>query len=50
MEVYYGLLEKQGHMTIAEFRAALADYEKKKGKAVYPGLASCQSCEGVCAS
>lgn len=47
MKVYYGRLESKGSMSIAEFREALAKYEKETGKVVYPELAGyeCKSCK-----
>ena len=38
MEIYYTKLEQQGSMTIAEFREALDDYEKKTGRIIYPEI------------
>lgn len=38
MEVYYGLLEKKSYITTEEFREALAEYEKAKGRKIYPEL------------
>ena len=38
MNFYYPLLEKKAHVTIDEFRQALAEYERKHNKIVYPEL------------
>ena len=38
MKIYYTRLQKHGSMTIPEFRASLAEYEKEHGKVLYPEL------------
>ncbi len=38
MEIYYGLLKKQSHISIQQFREALRQHEKKYNKKVYAEL------------
>lgn len=40
MKIYYGLLSKQSHISIEDFRGTLARYEKKHNKTIYPELHS----------